>query len=393
MNQLAGRIRTSVSNSLREMLHRVLRIHLLTKEQTEAWLENYQIRASPATHRLLSGIQNQADPAKLIFSPEQADTHPGYVWRYPAGSKKTVQLPYGSILTDTQALCLDFDTYHVAKNFLTPGKRTLLEYKTLIAPWSHYLDGIAFGGYYDFVILVAAKLCRMKEALPEQTFAEAVVSYPLFKTAYERDYLTLLGVAPDRVFDSSLYDIRFEECILANSGHWFYPDPADIMALKKHVEGKLNIQRTAQNRIYISRSGRRRVANERALITLLKKYNFTIIDDKPRSVAEQVTIYKNASFILGPHGASFTNIIWCETGTHLFELFSPNLVVDHFRYLSQLMDMSYSAYHHVITMGDSRHQLEEDIFVSIADLELILDKLFEEKPEGDSVLYNSPEIM
>lgn len=393
MKHLAGSLRISVSHSLREMLHRVLRIHLLTKEQTEAYLENYQLMSSPATHRLLPGIQNQADLTKLIFSPEQAITHQSYVWRYEPRLKKTVQLSYGSVLTDTQVLCLDFDTYHVAKNFLTPGKRTLLARKTLIAPWSHYLDGIAFGGYYDFVILVAAKLCRMKEALPKQTFAEAVVAYPLFKTAYERDYLTLIGIKPEHVFDSSLFDIRFEECILANSGHWFYPDPADIMALKKHVEGNVNIRRTAQNRIYISRSGRRKVANERALITLLKKYNFIVIDDTPRSVAEQVAVYKNASFILGPHGASFTNIIWCEPGTHLFELFSPNLVVDHFLYLSQLMDMSYSAYHHVITMGDSRHHLEEDIFVSIADLERSLDKLFEQKPEGDSVLYNSPEIM
>ena len=126
----------------------------------------------------------------------------------------------------------------------------------------------------------------------------------------------------------------------------------------------------------MSRSTRRKVANEAALLKLLEKYDFTIIDDKPRSVAEQVEIYKNASFIMGPHGASFTNIIWCEPGTHLFELFPANMIVDHFAYLSQVMDMRYSAYSHVIKMGQTKHHIEEDVFVSIADLEKSLDLLF-----------------
>jgi capsular polysaccharide biosynthesis protein len=261
------------------------------------------------------------------------------------------------------------------KNFLTSEKRTVLDHKTIIAPWSHYLDGIAFGGYYDFVILVAAKLCRIKEALPKQIYTESVVAYPLFKTAYEQEYLSLIGIEAERILDSRVYAIRFDRCVLANSGHWFYPDPDDVLALKKQLEEKLKIERTRQDRIYISRSSRRKVVNESTLLSLLKKYDFTIIEDKPRSVAEQVAIYKNASFIMGPHGASFTNIIWCEPGTHLFELFPPNLIVDHFAYLAQVMGMSYSAYSHVIKMGHTKYHIEEDIFVSIADLEKSLNDL------------------
>ena len=242
-------------------------------------------------------------------------------------------------------------------------------------------------GYYDFVILVAAKLCRIKETLPASFFEEAAVSYPLFNTAYERDYLNLLGIGPDRTIDSRQQAVTFDACILANSGHWFYPNPADILALKRQVERALSPRKTERKRIYISRAGRRKIANEAALITLLKRYDFTIIDDKPRSVAEQVDIYKSASFIIGPHGASFTNIIWCEPGTHLLELFSPNMVADHFRYLAQLMNMTYSAYHHVIRMNEKhQHQLEDDIFVSIADLEQTLDKMCKPgAPEEKSV--------
>ena len=44
------------------------------------------------------------------------------------------------------------------------------------------------------------------------------------------------------------------------------------------------------------------------------------------------------------------------------------------------MKMRYSAYHHVIHMGHKRTSLEEDIFVSIADLESSLNVLLGEAP-------------
>lgn len=364
------------SRSLLKLVLRACKADPLTKEDTAAFLRHCQVASNPAKEVFIPGVQNQGELTKLIFPPVRAVTHPSYVWQYERGSKKAVQLPYGGILADGRILCLDFESYHLMKNWRGFGKRTVLPYKTVIAPFSHYLDVVVFGGYYDFVILVAAKLSRIKAALPEQVFAKAALAYPLFRTTYEREYLSLIGVEPDHVFDSVVYDIRFERCILANSGHWFYPDPADIFALKKLVEAKLTINRTSQNRIYVSRSTRRKVVNESALIKLLEKYDFTIIDDKPRSVAEQVAIYKNASFIMGPHGASFTNIIWCEPGTHLFELFPANMIVDHFAYLSQVMDMRYSAYSHVIKMGQTKHHIEEDVFVSIADLEKSLDTFF-----------------
>lgn len=349
----------------------------LTKEQTEDYLKPYVQKVSSEVRILLPSVQNASDSPKLVFTQTEAVTNQSYVWDYKPIPEKTRQLPFGGILTDTYVLCTDFERYHLLQNFLKRGKRIQVKHEILIAPWAHLLDGISFGGYYDFVILVAAKLCRIREALPEAVWAQAILAYPLFQTAYEQDYLKLIGFPQERILDSRLYDVQFNRCILANSGHWFYPDPADLLALKRQVEGQLKLQRTAHDRIYISRAGRRRVVNENALITLLKKFDFTILEDKPRSVAEQVAIYKNASFILGPHGASFTNIIWCEPGTHLFELFAVDMVVDHFRYLSQVMDMQYSAYYHGIKMGNSRVSLEEDIFVSIADLDQSLSRLLE----------------
>ena len=187
------------------------------------------------------------------------------------------------------------------------------------------------------MMLLAPKICRIKDALPEAVFAQSVIAYPLLNTPYERDVLALLGFRPDQILDSRLYTISFDTCLLADSGSWCYPNVADLMSLKRHIEGRVSIQRTNQHRIYVRRAGRRRISNETALIELVERYEFTIIEDIPRSITEQVSIYKNATFILGPHGASFTNIIWCEPGTHLFELFNPAYVPDYYLYLSQVL--------------------------------------------------------
>ncbi len=357
------------------LLLKAFRLDLLTKEETVVYLNNFQIDNNSQTCTVLPDVPNQSGGDRLIFNRTDAITHPAFVWQFDDSTTPTVQLPYGGIRTNGKILCTDFQTYHLVKNFLGSKKRTLVTYDTLLAPWSHFSDGIIFGGYYDFMMLVAAKLCRMKEALLPEVFARAVVSYPFFQTAYEQELLALVGVVPNQVFDSRTHDVRFKECILGNSGHWFYPHPADIRALKKQVEEQIRVPPAPKSRIYVSRAGRRRVINEASLIELLKKYDFTIIEDKPRSVAEQVIIFKNASFILGPHGASFTNIIWCEPGTHLVELFAPSMVVDHFRYLSRIMNMTYSAYHHVLTVSSKKEALEEDIFVSIPDMERSLDEL------------------
>lgn len=363
------------ASNLSGMVLKIFRLELLDKEQTIQYLEPYLVINHPETQMVLPTVPNRANLSRIVFDQVEIRTSPGYVWNYNRNGKPTSQLAYGAILTDRKLLCTDFPSYHLNRNFITRPQRTSSPHATLMAPWSHYQDGVIFGGYYDFVMLVAAKLCRMKEALNPAVFENTVVAYPLFNTSYEQEMLALIGFAPDRILDSREQRVRFDQCILGNSGHWFYPNPADIRALKKNVEGKLKPRQTPKKRIYISRAGRRRVINEASLLTLLKKYDFTIIDDKPRSVAEQVEIYKNASFIMGPHGASFTNVIWCEPGTHLFELFSPTMIVPHFLYLAQLMQMQYSAYHHVITLKNKGERVEEDIFVSIADLEKILDEL------------------
>lgn len=383
--QIQAVIRT-VQHQLKNQLARWgkwLGFDILSREETIDFLESYRISTSPGNQTILPAVHDFVDPGKVLFTESVVNTEPGHVWRFEKGTQQARLLRYGTLFVDGKVLCTDWRAgRRLLNDIINLKKRTKHQIDALIAPWSHYSDGIRFGGYYDYVILIAAKLCRIKEALPETVFNRLAVVYPLFGTSYERELLTLIGIEPHQLYDSRLTDVGFKTAVVGNSGHWFYPNMADLIALKRQVEAKLPAVSYESNRVYISRSGRRRILNEDALIALLKKYDVKIIEDKPRSIAEQVSIYRNASFIIGPHGASFSNILWCQPGTHLIELFSPNYFPDFFLFMAQGLGLRYSAHYSGPKSENQFGKLEEDITVSIPDLERSLTALFTEVPHA-----------
>ena len=255
------RIRQRSSQLSRLVLRKGIRVayrlagyQFLDKAQTEAFLRPYCLVTHPANQLRMEEIVDLINPSKVYFSQTQTETEPVSVWRYEVPKAGARLLPYGSVLTQRKVLCTDVNTNDFYRNTLHFRQRRPLTVQTVITPWSHYLDGAEWGGYYDFVFLVAAKLGRMKDTLPEDVFRSSVVAYPLFGTAYEREFLSLLGIRADHIVDTRTTDMRFEQCIVANAGHWFYPNLADITALRNHILPQVSTPNTPRTRIYISRT-------------------------------------------------------------------------------------------------------------------------------------------
>lgn len=376
-------MKSTLLNALKQVLKTVLGwagFRTLTQEQTVDFLGSYQLTSFPLHHQSLPEIADTADASKILFRQNEAVTYTSYVWRYPANSLKINLLRSGNLHTNGTVLCTDFNTQDAVKDLIRPKPRRQVHHAhTLIAPFGHYQDGFAFVGYYDFMMLVAAKLSLMKQATtgsasPDVDFSEATISYPLFGTTYEQEFLAHLGFRPDRILDSRQHEVKFKQCLLSNNGDWSYPNAANLMALRQQLLRLVDNPNTQHNqRIYISRAGRRRVLNEDELVTMLLRYDFQIIEDKPRTLAEQATMYNRASLIMGPHGASFANLVCCQPKTHLFELFAPGYIPNFFLYLTELMGMTYSGYvPGPITYTPSLITAEnqaEDITVSVSDIE------------------------
>ena len=369
INYWVSNLRRGLKNQS-ALLAKPLGLDLLSKAETTQYLAPFQVSINGGDSVDLPRV---VDDQRVIFAKTDVTAPDARVWRYEGTGQKMKQLRCGIIQIDRKVLNTDFGTSALFKDVLQSGKRSVSEAQTLIAPWSHY-----WGGYYDYLLFVAAKLCRIKDALPQALFDESVVAYPLLHTAFERELLALIGFQPHQIVDSRVSAVRFDTCILGNNDTWFYPNRADVLSLRKHISSLMATQGGTSERIYISRSGRRRVVNEDALIGLLKQYGFAIIDDRSRSISEQYALYHNASFIIGPHGASFANVVWCQPGAQLFELFAPGYTPDYFRYLAQALGLTYYACCQGAVTESHYSNVDKDIHVDIDQLDKRLRMIFGE---------------
>lgn len=96
-------------------------------------------------------------------------------------------------------------------------------------------------------------------------------------------------------------------------------------------------------RLYISRSkaGRRKVINEEDVLEFLSSFSFTPVYLEEHSLSEQIALLSNAEFIVAPHGAGLTNLVWCRSGAKVLELFSPNYVNVCFWAISNQIGLDY----------------------------------------------------
>lgn len=97
-----------------------------------------------------------------------------------------------------------------------------------------------------------------------------------------------------------------------------------------------------RQRIYVSRkyTHHRRVTNESEIIDLLKDYGFAAVELGELSFIEQISLFRNAEVVVGPHGGGLGNLVFCSKGARVIELF-PAATADAFFRLSKAVELEY----------------------------------------------------
>lgn len=364
LNSVAVQLKEHLKRQSPALL-RLIGLRLLSKAQTKDLLCPSQVRFTPKVPIHLPQVTDLVDPQKELFAPETVQTDSDYVWDYANADGRAELLKCGSLRVGSQVPDTDFGNTAFLSDMFHTDRRPVHEHAVVMAPWSHY-----WGSYYDYLLFVAAKLVRMRAMMLPDEFAEAAVAYPLFKMPFESELLDLLGIDAANVFDTRQEAVQFDRCIVANNSSWFYPTAGDVLALKCIVEAQLPpVPSLSRKRLYISRMSRRKVVNEADLMAMLARYDFEFVEDKPRSVAEQVRLYQCADIVVGPHGASFANLLWCRPGTQLLELFAPHYRPEYFRYLAHVLGLRYAAYCHGPALESHFSHVDADIQVSVDNVE------------------------
>ncbi len=115
---------------------------------------------------------------------------------------------------------------------------------------------------------------------------------------------------------------------------------AHAMRLVMSLFKPLNDNKQTPKRIYLRRnSGYRNLTNQNEIEALLTRHRFTIVDPSKLSFLEQVNYFSKAKVIIGPTGASFANLIFCNKKVNLAILVNndKNMIYKYWVNLASIM--------------------------------------------------------
>jgi capsular polysaccharide biosynthesis protein len=251
-------------------------------------------------------------------------------------------------------------------SLLLPQKRSGRYTSVLFLPWA---DNNNFHWFFDclprlFLVLEHTsepiKVIMRRDMAPYQldTLAFVLKDYP----------------QAEMVYIGKHEKWRVEEFVLpsflANAQSGYLPrEVADW--LRHKVWQGYGVQSPARKRrIYISRSKAktRRVLNESELIPVLAQYGFEVVRAEELTYQQQVQLFFEAEFVVAPHGAGLTNLLFSEQ-CQVLEFHPANLIKTHYFLLCKALGFRYGAL--VGTAGDHL----ENYTVPVSEVEAWLESM------------------
>ena len=127
------------------------------------------------------------------------------------------------------------------------------------------------------------------------------------------------------------------------------------------------------DKIYISREGQalRFIENEKEVTALLEKYGFKKLIMEKFSYDEQINICRDAKYLVSPHGAGLTNILFMAKNTNILEMATkPNPIkplTDYYK-LATMLDINYFYQENEIR-GEEGNFHQVSLVIDLAKLE------------------------
>ena len=216
-----------------------------------------------------------------------------------------------------------------------------------------FLDGRSSDIYYHWMLDILPKLGVVEKA----GIALDEIDYFIVRaqSRYQKETLRLLGVQQDRIVNSGgnqfyTADKMIVPFLRNDLGERVYTGLGVGLAtwIPKYLQRAFmpeSMTGTDTARIYISRSSRgsRNIASEPELISQLEDRGFETVEFEHLSVPEQAELMSRAEVVIGVHGAGFTNLSFCNSGTRVVEIFG-DYVVPCYWALSAVASLDYTQF-------------------------------------------------
>jgi hypothetical protein len=207
------------------------------------------------------------------------------------------------------------------------SQRTMPPLMRIPGTWA-VLTCAASENYYHwmFEVLARFELLRQSGIEPDGYVLSMNGGLP-----FQHETLQLLGIPPDKLIDCRDFThIQADRLVVPSmGGHTGHAPQFACEYLRANLLAHCPAEPLeGYECIYISRSGaeRRRVLNEADVVRYLEHFGFRSVRPELLTVREQMRLFSSAGFIVAPHGAALTNLIFCRPGTKVVELFPSSYV-------------------------------------------------------------------
>ena len=290
-----------------------------------------QFRADETRVEYPLPVHASAEIREFLRAQSVINFEPAFVARLPGGRV----FGSGNVLSpDGHALARDVSP-DFGKSF---EDHWLLAYKKIrppvAVPGTTAVIATTLGvGYSHWLLDELPRLLTLNPGDGETLIAHAA-------NAYNREAFALRGF-PGRVIEAKR-EAHFscEQLIVPSLGRLL---PATIRALGEFAAPMIGREAGFGERLYISRerARRRRVANEPELWTQLAARGFVKLHLEELTWTQQINAFRAAKIVVAPHGAGLANLIFCEPGTKVVELFNRSYVNGCYWQLAALQDLDY----------------------------------------------------
>jgi hypothetical protein len=220
-------------------------------------------------------------------------------------------------------------------------------YPTEVDPAEHYVIGSnrAWHDYYNWMIQA---LPAIDASLRRANHRRITLVLPPSLQPFQEETLRLLGYQdlPRLTLDVTSH-YRFASAEFSD----FLADGTHLKVSRRAIATYRSLSLAAPwlpgaaEEIYVARTDAtvRTMQNEAELIDLLQRQGVRIIVPGALSVAEQIAAFRAARLVIGPHGAGLSNLVFCRSGSFVYEMLPrhyPNVV---FNRVAQAAGLNYAA--------------------------------------------------
>jgi FkbM family methyltransferase len=206
-----------------------------------------------------------------------------------------------------------------------------------------------------------------------------------YRSPFQKETLEVLGIPVNKIIETKNHaHIKANKLVVPSyPGFQCFPTKWACDFLRsKFLPLALPSKSRQLKRIYISRNaGReRRTINEYEVLNLLNELGFTRIFAESISFAEQVSLMAQAEVVVLMHGSAVSNLVFCQPGTKVIEIFSPHQIVQIGELISHYQRLDY---YYLVGSGIQCPQLRqlvyykegwEDTLVNIDSLKNLLEQ-------------------